>query len=66
MSQQIVERRVESLSKSDDKSLRQAHEDARDPGMEIGCGYFDVHEQFEGKAFAGFRLGFAGVKEAYE
>lgn len=36
------------------------------PGVEIGCGFFDVYAQFEGKAFVGFRLAFAGAKETYE
>jgi hypothetical protein len=66
MSQQIVEGRVQSLSKSDHKSLRQAHEDATGPRVEIGCGFIDAYEQFEGEAFAGFRLAFAEAKEAYE
>jgi hypothetical protein len=66
MSQQIEERRVQSLSKSDHRGLRQAHEDARDPGVEIGCGFLDVCAQCQGEAFVGFRLAFLGAKEAYE
>ena len=66
MSYQIVERRVQSLSQGDHKSLRQTHEDARDPGVEIGCGFLDVYAQREGEAFVGFRLAVAAAKEAYE
>lgn len=43
------------------KSLRQADEDARDPGVEIGCGFLDVYAQREGEAFVGFRLAVAGT-----
>ena len=60
MSQQTEERRVQSLSKSDHRGLRQAHEDARDPGVEIGCGFLDAYAQFEGEAFVGFRLAVRG------
>jgi len=35
-------------------------EDARDPGVEIGCGFLDAYAQFEGEAFVGFRLAVRG------
>ena len=66
MSQQIVERRVQSLFNSDHKSRRQTHKDAMGPDVEIGGGFLDICGLCQGEAFVGSRLPFTGAEEMYE